>query len=502
MSTPHWVQDAIFYQIFPDRFAKSTRNPSGNLPLEPWDSPPTVHGFKGGDLYGIADKMDYLKDLGITAIYLNPIFASASNHRYHAYDYYSIDPLLGGDAAFTELIEQAHSNKIRVVLDGVFNHASRGFWQFHHVLECGESSPYRDWFYFDPDRLKGKKHWGAYPSPHELKQLQHEDGLTAIGYRGWWNLPALPKFNTDVPAVREFLFGVAEYWIKRGIDGWRLDVPTEIDDDSFWQEFRNRVRAANSEAYIVGEIWHESQRWLQGDQFDAIMNYDIAKPILGFFPGKHLDLRVLHQQSNYHGIQHAIDAHEFANRIDHNLQLYKPDITTSQMNLLDSHDTPRFLSCASGDKDALKLAWLFMFAYPGAPCVYYGDEIGLDGEHDPGCRKSFPWAESKWDQDLLSYVKKLIELRTQHKALRRGDFKRLWSVDGTYAFSRSLDDDTFVIAMNVSDSPQQAAVAYEANDKPAVLFGEASELSVNDGRLNFKIPARGGVMLKKAPESR
>lgn len=496
MSTPDWVQDAIFYQIFPDRFAKSPRNPSGNLPFEPWDSPPTGHGFKGGDLYGIAEKLDYLKDLGITALYLNPIFSSASNHRYHAYDYYSVDPLLGGNEAFTELLEKAHQKDIRIVLDGVFNHASRGFWQFHHVLECGDGSPYKDWFHFDPERLKGRKHWGAYPSPHEQRLLQHEDSLTAIGYRGWWNLPALPKFNTDIPEVREFLFGVAEHWVRLGIDGWRLDVPTEIDDDSFWQEFRNRVRAVNPEAYIVGEIWHESQRWLQGDQFDAIMNYDITKPVLAFFPGEHLDLRVLHQQTNYHGIRGAIDAYEFANRIDHNLRLYRPDITSSQMNLLDSHDTPRFLSCASGDRDSLKLALLFMFAYPGAPCIYYGDEIGLDGEHDPGCRKSFPWEESRWDKDLLSYVKEVVALRKQNPALRRGDFKRLWSTDGTYVFSRSLEDNTFVIALNASDSTQEANVTYDGKENGKVVFGQASDISLADGFLKFKVPARSGVMLK------
>jgi cyclomaltodextrinase / maltogenic alpha-amylase / neopullulanase len=226
------------------------------------------------------------------------------------------------------------------------------------------------------------------------------------------------------------------------------------------------------------------------------MNYDVTKPILAFFPGEHLNRRVLHQQSNYHGIQHVIDAHEFANRIDHNLGLYRRDITYAQLNLLDSHDTPRFLSCASGDKDALRLAWLFMFSYPGAPCIYYGDEIGLDGEHDPDCRKPFPWEESKWDQDLLSYVKQVITLRKQNPALRRGDFKRLWSADGTYAFSRSLDGDTFVIALNTSGSPQQVEVTYEAKKSPKAVLGAASDISVSDHRLKFKIPARSGVMLK------
>ena len=496
MTIPDWVQDAIFYQIFPDRFARSSRNPSANLPFEAWDAPPTPHGFKGGDLYGIAEKLDYLKDLGITALYLNPIFASASNHRYHAYDYYAVDPLLGGNEAFTELLHEAHKREIRIVLDGVFNHASRGFWQFHHVLECGDGSPYRDWFFFDPDRLSRRRHWGAYPSTHELRALQNEDSVTAIGYRGWWNLPALPKFNTNTPAVRKYLFDVAQHWVRLGIDGWRLDVPTEINDDSFWQEFRYRVRQINPEAYIVGEIWHEAHRWLQGDQFDAIMNYDVTKPMLAFFPGTHLNFRVLHQQSNYHGIQHIMDAHEFANRIDHNLQLYRRDITCAQLNLLDSHDTPRFLSCANGDKDSLKLGWLFMFSYPGAPCVYYGDEIGLDGEHDPDCRKSFPWEENRWDTSLLSYVKHLIALRKQNPALRGGDYRRLWSADGTYAFARSLGEDTFVVALNASESPQQVEVLYEGQTSPTMVFGQASDISVSENRLKFRIPARSGVVLK------
>ncbi len=497
MPIPDWVQDAIFYQIFPDRFAKSARNPAGSLPFEPWDSPPTIHGFKGGDLYGVAEKLDYLKDLGITALYLNPIFASASNHRYHTYDYYQVDPLLGGNKAFRELLDQAHEKNIRIILDGVFNHASRGFWQFHHVLENGMASPYKDWFFFDTARLHGHRRWGAYPTAEELQALQSgEDSLKAIGYRGWWNLPALPKFNTNTLAVRKFLFGVAEYWIKFGIDGWRLDVPADIDDDSFWQEFRYRVRQANPQAYIVGEIWHEAQRWLQGDQFDAVMNYEVTKPILAFFPGQYLDLRVLHQQSNYQGIQQAIDAHEFANRIDHNLQLYKPDITYAQFNLLDSHDTPRFLSCAGGDKNALKLAWLFLFSYPGTPCIYYGDEVGVEGEHDPDCRKPFPWEAGRRAQNLLSYAKEVVALRKQNPALRRGDYRRLWSVDSTYAFSRSLDGNTFIVALNASESPQQAEVTYEAQEKPNIVFGEASDISVENGRLKFKIPARCGVVLK------
>ena len=497
INTPDWVQDAVFYQIFPDRFARSAKSPNNGLPFESWDSPPTTFGFKGGDLYGVAERLDYLKDLGITALYLNPIFASASNHRYHTFDYYNVDPLLGGNEAFKHLLDKAHKKGIRILLDGVFNHASRGFWQFHHVLENGHGSPYKDWFYFDEDRLNGKKNWGAYPTQQEQELLGREGSQTAIGYRAWWNLPALPKLNTDTPAVREFLFDVAEHWIKFGADGWRLDVAAEIDDDSFWREFRRRVRAVNPEAYIVGEIWHESQRWLQGDQFDAVMNYLVTAAVISFTAGERINMEVLNHAGGLNGrINPHIGAIGFANEIDRLLSLYKPEINQAQLNLLDSHDMPRFLTIANGNKDSLKLAWFFMFTYPGAPCIYYGDEIGLDGGHDPDCRKSFPWDESKWDTNLLSYAKEIIALRKKNPALRRGDYRRLWSDHGVYAFSRSHEGKTFVMAMNVSESPQQIHVTYEAKKTPKPIFGEASEISIKDGRLRFTVPPRSGIVLK------
>ena len=284
--TPDWVKDAYFYQIFPDRFARS-RKQSSELSFEPWDSTPTLHGFKGGDLWGVKDHLDYLLDLGVNAIYFNPIFASASNHRYHTYDYFVVDPILGGNDAFRELLDESHKRNIKIVIDGVFNHASRGFWEFNHTLENAGDSPYREWFFFNPDRLNGKKHFGAYPTPEEQLQLSKGvDSFDAIGYRAWFNLPALPKFNTQTSAVRDFIFQVAEYWTKFGIDGWRLDVPNEIDDDSFWQEFRSRVKKINPEAYIVGEIWSEAQRWLKGDQFDAVMNYPLTASLFRAFDSR------------------------------------------------------------------------------------------------------------------------------------------------------------------------------------------------------------------------
>ena len=489
MSTPEWVKDAVFYQIFPDRFAKSSRNPAATLPFEPWDSAPTTHGFKGGDLYGVLDKLDYIQELGCTAIYLNPIFASASNHRYHTFDYYIVDPLLGGNEALKKLLKEMHKRGMRLILDGVFNHASRGFWQFNHVLETGDASPYRDWFYFDEERLKGHKNWGAYPTAHEQRALNHEDSLTAIGYRAWWNLPALPKFNTDTPAVREFLFDVAEYWIKFGIDGWRLDVPGEINDDEFWREFRRRVRAINPDAYIVGEIWHEAQRWLQGDQFDAVMNYLVTTTSMNFFAANSLDMSVIQHAGGLKDRVRPINAHDCANELDRILNLYPSDITYAQLNLLDSHDMPRFLSCVNEDKTALKLAWLFMFTIPGAPCIYYGDEVGVNGKHDPECRKSFPWDEGRWDHDLLDYAKACTTLRTEHAAMRRGDYKRIHAEGELLAYSRSYRNETLITAFNTSN--EDKTLELPLDKKPHVLFGKPV-ISENQ----VTIPARSGVVLK------
>ena len=245
-AAPDWVRDAVFYQIFPDRFAASDRVVKPGS-LEAWDAAPTIHGFKGGDLLGIVERLPYLGGLGINALYLTPVFASASNHRYHTYDYFAVDPLLGGNEALRELLDRAHDRGMRVILDGVFNHTGRGFWPFHHVLEAGGASPYRDWFHLDEAVLSGIRSPYAYPPARPSGATG--DGSASqrqLGYQAWWDLPALPKLNTDSPDVREFIYTVAEHWLRFGIDGWRLDVPEEIPDEAFWQAFRRRVRSVNS----------------------------------------------------------------------------------------------------------------------------------------------------------------------------------------------------------------------------------------------------------------
>jgi neopullulanase len=495
MDTPSWVTDSVFYQIFPDRFAQSRRLSKSGLNLETWDSPPTVYGFKGGDLYGVLEHLDYLEQLGINALYFTPIFASASNHRYHTYDYYNVDPLLGGNAALRELLEAAHTRGMHVVLDGVFNHASRGFWQFHHTLENGSASPYVDWFHFENDRLARRRHWGAYPSADEEHAIRNEGSFSAIGYQAWWDMPALPKFNTNTPAVREFIYGVAQHWIDFGVDGWRLDVPAEINDDSFWQEFRKRVRLANPEAYIVGEIWHDARRWLQGDQFDACTNYLMTAACLSFFPGPKLDIETVHRVGGFRDQVYPIDAQGFADRIDWVLGLYSEDVQRVQLNPLDSHDTPRFLTCAGGDLSSLKLALTFLFSIPGAPCLFYGDEVGLEGGYDPDCRRSFIWADHSWNQELLGYTRNLVALRHRRKDWRWGTFRRVYAHAGVYCFERRLDPLLSVTVLNTSEDARELSLEVHVPEEstPHSIAGEAEILGTRP--LVLRVPARAGAVV-------
>jgi cyclomaltodextrinase len=424
--TPDWVKNAVFYQIFPDRFAKSESLEKPGL-FEPWDAPPTRFGFKGGDLLGVVEKLDYLQDLGITAIYFNPIFTSAANHRYHTYDYYHVDPLLGGNTAFFKLLNEAHNRDIRIVLDGVFNHASRGFFQFNHILENGSASPYLDWFRvygFPMNAYQGKPNYSC-----------------------WWNLPALPQFNTDNPRVRAFLFEVAKYWIEQGIDGWRLDVPFEIKDESFWRQFRTATKLPDEDAYLVGEIPSEAQDWLQGDMFDGVMNYQFTAACIGFFGAECRDETMISGMMGLPDVP-VLDAAAFAKRTKVLLEIYPRQNALAQLNLMGSHDTARFLTMVSGNKDAFRLAILFQMTYPGAPCIYYGDEIGVMGGRDPLNRGTFPWDESRWDHDLRRTIQTYVRLRHEHQVLRTGEYVPIHAEGRHLAYLRFLEKERMLIILN------------------------------------------------------
>lgn len=433
--TPAWVKDAVFYQIFPDRFRRGQGplgrpEPSINK-YEPWPESPTLRGFKGGNLWGVVERLDYIKNQGFNTLYFCPVFTSTANHRYHTSDYFQVDPMLGGNEALQRVIKEAHQRDMRVILDGVFNHCGRAHFAFQHVIENGTQSPYLNWF-----------HVHRFP----LYAYSQKPNFAA-----WWDNPELPKFNTSNPETREYLLSVAEYWLQQGIDGWRLDVPNEIDDDAFWREFRRRVRSINPEAYIVGEIWGDAHRWLQGDQFDAVMNYPLSRAILGFVGGEVLD-RDLAAKSGLGRVE-PLQALACSHRLEELFSKYSWDIVTAQMNILTSHDTPRIFTLLKGQVERVKLALQALYTLPGAPTLYYGDEIGLEGQHDPDNRRGMIWEEERWQMPILDGVRKMAELRAALPALREGPYQRLYAHDGHLAFARTYEGQTIVVTINASQNP-------------------------------------------------
>ncbi|MDY6807198.1 MAG: glycoside hydrolase family 13 protein [Cyanobacteriota bacterium] len=457
IKTPDWVKHAVFYQIFPDRFAKNENPPEdGWYPaaLEDWEAAPTVQGYKGGNLWGVIDQLDYLQDLGINAIYFTPIFQSTCNHRYHTHDYYQVDPILGGNKALKALLDAAHKRNIKIVLDGVFNHVGRGFFFFNDILENGPYSPWLDWF-----KIEG---W----------PLSAYDGSKRANYVGWENNRALPQLNHENPTVREYIMQVAEYWINFGIDGWRLDVPFEITVEGFWQEFRDRVKAANPEAYIVGEVWSDCVRWLDGTQFDGVMNYLFTGPTIALTGGDRVDIEQV--EGRDYAAYPPISAPEYAAKMQELLQLYPWEIQLTQLNLLASHDTARLLSIAGGDKQTVEIATLLLLTFPGAPSIYYGDEVGLPGRIDPDSRRGFPNSR-QWELEVLEYHKQLIAIRHQYPALRVGSYEVLFAEGSVYIFARVLGDEELIVAVNVAMAPAQ--IAFEANQLKSqpdrLLYGTA-----------------------------
>jgi len=443
MSVPYWVQDAIFYQIFPDRFYRSESGPPVEN-LQEWDAPPVNRRFKGGNLRGIIEKFDYLLDLGVNALYLNPIFESTANHRYHTSDYFKIDRTLGTLEDYKALLDVAHSNDVRVVIDGVFNHSGRGFFAFADILDNGPDSRYKDWYFIY-----------SYP-------LDAFGSGKSTTYEAWWEIKDLPKFNTRNPAVRRYLMDVSRYWIEQGTDGWRLDVPAEIDDDDFWAEFRQVVKQANPDAYTVGEIWDGNPRWVGETHFDGLMHYTLREAILGLLEG-------------------LFELTPFADTIEQFLTMYPRENVYAMYLAMGSHDTRRMLTKLGNDLNKVKLAFLLQFANPGAPAIYYGDEIGMPGEKDPDNRRAFPWDESAWNHDLRGYVQKLIAARKKHAALRRGEMARVHLSEDNhwYAFSRILGEDKVIVVINPNKEAREVDIPLKKLNLPE---GTLFEDVVTSGR--------------------
>ncbi|MCW5951550.1 MAG: glycoside hydrolase family 13 protein [Propionibacteriaceae bacterium] len=399
MTAPDWLADAVFYQIFPERFANG--DPTNDPPdVVPWDSEPTRDNFFGGDLQGIIDHLDHLGGLGVNALYLTPIFEANTNHRYDAVDYFAVDHRLGGLATFRRLLAACHDRGIRVVLDAVLNHCGEGHWAFQDVVANEAGSRYVNWFSVEGFPVT------ADPEPN---------------YRTCSGCWYLPKWNAYNPEVREHHLGVARYWIEQGIDGWRLDVPYFVNR-SFWRQFREVVKPLGEDLYIVAEEWRDPEEWLRGDIADGTMNYTLRDLVLGFTADRSLDATAL-----------ADGLNRLRERI--------PDgYHHGMLNLLGSHDTERVLTRHHGDTDAALLAYALLFGAEGAPMLYYGDEIGMTGENDPGCRAAMPWDPGLWSVSLLDRVRELSARRAATPALRRGTQQL-----------RAIDPDTVLLMRTCGD---------------------------------------------------
>ncbi|MGX7060202.1 glycoside hydrolase family 13 protein [Vagococcus humatus] len=387
VKTPDWVKKTVWYQIFPERFANGDKE---NDPVNtlPWGSKqhPEVADFYGGDLKGIIDHLDYLEHLGVNGLYLCPVFEAKSNHKYDTTDYYQIDSAFGDKKLFKQLIDEAHQRGMRVMLDAVFNHIGYDSPQWQDVLAFGKESKYYDWFYIHQ--------W-----PVETDKVNNYEGSTTIAYDTFSFVPNMPKLNTGNPEVAKYLLDIGTYWIQEfDIDGWRLDVANEVDHQ-FWKKFYQATTELKPDIYLLGEIWHSSQNWLNGDEFHAVMNYAYTKAIQDCF------------------IYQKISVEKMIDSIYEQLMLYRKQTNEVMFNLLDSHDTPRLLTICNEDKDLAKQVLTFMFMQPGAPCIYYGTEIGLTGHGDPDCRKCMIWEEKAQDLELFSFMQQLIDLRKTYADL-------------------------------------------------------------------------------------
>ena len=452
---PDWVAETVWYQIFPERFANGNPeiSPKGALA---WDSSikPKTSDFFGGDLQGIIDHLDYLQDLGITGLYLCPIFESPSNHKYNTTDYFEIDRHFGDKETFRQLVTEAHQRGMKIMLDAVFNHIGDQSPQWQDVLKHGEDSVYKDWFHVQEFPVTKDK------LGHPRKLPYHTFAFASY----------MPKLNTANPQVRDYLLRVATYWIEEfDIDAWRLDVANEVDHQ-FWRDFRKAVLAKKPNLYILGEVWHTSQPWLNGDEFHAVMNYPLSDSIKDYF------LRGVKKTS------------QFIDEINGQSMYYRQQISEVMFNLLDSHDTERILATAKGDVQLVKSALTCLFLQRGTPCFYYGTELELDGGPDPDCRRVMPWERVFDSNEMLDFMKKLIQLRKdvsdiiQHGKYILEEIKPdvlvlEWNYDGQKVqaiFNQStenylVDRDSVVLASHCQETdeglsilPNGLAVCYQA----------------------------------------
>lgn len=453
---PQWAASAVIYQIFPDSFASSKRfiAQKDSVLHEKHGLPCTSRS--GGTLRGILENLDYLVDLGITCLYLNPIFSASSYHKYDTIDYFSIDPCFGTEDDLKRLVTACHENGIRVILDGVFNHCGAGFFAFQDVLKNGEKSEYADWFY----RLE-------FPVRYE----------TPPNYEAFAYVREMPKLNTGNDRVAEYFCRVGTYWIQQAdIDGWRLDVANEVDH-GFWRRFRKEIKAAKPDALLIGEIWEDAPQWLEGDQLDSTMNYRFSRLCGDFFA------------------ERRISAEQFDQELHAMVLRYKSPMAYVQMNLLDSHDVPRFLSKCGGNVAKLKLALFFMMTFIGVPSIFYGDEAEIDGITEADYRRPMVWENRPEKGGLFCFLKKLIAIRKQHSALVCGDFQTVSVSDGVYVFSRSTEMEKLLVVLNNSDTKREVKMPCFVAERAGLVFPDIKNPPCQFSQIQH-IGAMEGTILK------
>ncbi len=404
IETPSWAQGAIGYHIFVDRFNRL----DDRQDLIPWQSRPTRTNVFGGTLKGITEKLGYLKSLSVNMIILTPIFKATSNHKYDTTDYHAIDPTFGTTEDLNHLVSSAHALDIKIILDGVFNHVGYHHPWFQDVIRHGNKSMVADWFDLHGDKVN-----------------QQKRNYACVGDYKW-----MPKLNHSNPDVRKYLLDVGSSWInKSDIDGWRLDVADEIDLP-FWHAFKNHVAAHKKDLYLVGESWKNGHDLLQGDVFDAVMNYRLRDLLINFF------------------ITNTIDANTFKSHVEDILFSMPRPMWHLSYNLLGSHDTKRIRTIAKDNPHGLKLAIGCLVAMIGIPVIFYGDELGLTGQNDPDCRKPMPWETSR--NNWFSFYQDTLSKREIHPSLKHGSFVHAALSDQVYLIERTSDDDHVLCLFNLS----------------------------------------------------
>lgn len=478
---PGWVKSAVFYQIFPERFCNGDKR---NDPpkVARWDDKPKRNNFFGGDLQGIIQRLDYIKSLGVNAVYLTPIFRSFSNHKYDIYDYFNVDLHFGGNDTLKILVKEAHKRGIKVILDAVFHHTSDRFWAFEDILKNQEKSKYASWYFvrkFPVKRRNLLKILLRLPLPKKLWLLQRSRLLP--DYETFAGIPYMPKLNLLNPETAKYFIDVAEFWIRKyNIDGWRFDVAFGVPF-SFWKRLRARLKQIKPDLYLLGEFGNgifDPSAWVGPETFDAVMNYPLRSIIL--------DLVVFEN----------IDVEEFHRRFMELMGKLPYRAVYSMYNLLGSHDTPRLLTICNGNVRKAKLAIFLQMTLPGAPAIYYGDEIGLQGGNDPDCRRTMPWNSGKWNIDILSYYRKLIEIRRSHRALTIGNlsFVLLNKQKSVYLFQRRYGEDIVTACLN--NSRKKAVVMVQAKE-PLMDVLAAKVYKPQNGIITLEMEPKNGVILVK-----